>query len=76
MPEPRYIGHVGQCDTHDKRLYSSRQQARMAIRRHSGGGGMREYRCDLIAGHWHIGHLPPAVRHGRLTAAEVYGGGH
>ncbi|WKU07983.1 hypothetical protein [Micromonospora sp. HUAS LYJ1] len=75
MPEQRYVGHVGYCDAHGKRLYSDRKKARQQIRAHRHHGGMREYRCDLVAGHWHVGHLPPAVRTGRKTATEVYGGG-
>ncbi|WP_420123878.1 hypothetical protein [Nakamurella sp.] len=67
--------HIGYCDDHGKRLFSSRKQAKPEIRRLHNVAGMREYRCDLVAGHWHIGHLPPVVREGRKTATEVYGGG-
>ncbi|WP_431892708.1 hypothetical protein [Micromonospora haikouensis] len=72
---PSQPDHIGYCDNHGKRLFSSRKQAKREIRRLPGGAGMREYRCDLVEGHWHIGHLPPAVREGRKTATEVYGGG-
>lgn len=34
--------------------------------------GMREYRCTIHDGCWHIGHMPPPVRRGELTAAEWF----
>ncbi|MFI2577724.1 hypothetical protein ACH5AJ_36625 [Streptomyces rochei] len=71
MTEPR--GHIGVCSDHGKRLFSSRKQARQEIRRSHIGAAMREYRCTSVAGHWHIGQLPPAVMEGRLTARQVYG---
>ncbi|MFI6266131.1 hypothetical protein [Micromonospora sp. NPDC051006] len=67
-------GHIGYCDTHQKRLYSSRKQAKQQIRKFHANTGMREYRCDLVKGHWHIGHLPLAVVEGRKTARQIYGG--
>lgn len=69
----RHQLHSTVCTSHGKRLYGSRDTAKQAIRRqHS--KGMRAYRCELVAGYWHIGHLPPAVRDGRKTAAELYRG--
>lgn len=68
-PQP---DHIGYCATHSKRLFSSRRLAKQAIRQLRNNSGMREYRCELVAGHWHIGHTPPAVLEGRKTAAEVY----
>lgn len=65
---------TGYCDTHGKRLYSSRKLARKAIREHRNRRGMREYPCDVVRDHWHIGHVPLAVATGRKTAREVYGG--
>lgn len=72
MGEPRYVGHVGYCEQHGKRLYSSRKAAKTAIRQHQQPAGMREYRCDMVDGMWHCGHLPPAVMEGRRTARQVY----
>ncbi|MEU5668979.1 hypothetical protein ABZ749_01150 [Micromonospora sp. NPDC047753] len=66
-------GPIGYCDTHEKRLYSSRKQAKQTIRNHRDRGGMREYRCDLVDGFWHIGHLPLAAVEGRKTARQIYG---
>ena len=68
----RHQLHLSECAGHGKRLFSSRGIAKKAIRRQH-MNGMRAYPCELVAGCWHIGHLPPAVRLGRLTAAEVYG---
>jgi hypothetical protein len=68
---PSYIGY---CDQHGKRLYPNRKQAKQMLRKHRNRQGMREYPCDLVAGHFHIGHLPQVVREGRVTAPEIYGG--
>lgn len=65
--------HMGYCDGHGKRLYSSRKQAKKQIREHRQNQGMREYPCTLVVGHFHIGHLPKDVRKGRITASEIYG---
>lgn len=73
MTKPRTKGHFGHCDTHDKRIYTDRSSAREAIRRLQ-GGGMRAYRCDVVDGMWHIGHLAPEIRQGRTTADAYYGG--
>ncbi|MBM0275354.1 hypothetical protein [Micromonospora tarensis] len=64
--------YVGYCDEHGKRLYPSRKQARKKLREHRSDKGMREYPCDLVEGHWHLGHLPLAVVEGRKTARQVY----
>ncbi|MEU5945109.1 hypothetical protein ABZ793_06050 [Micromonospora sp. NPDC047465] len=68
---PSYIGY---CDQHGKRLYPSRKLARRQLRAHRDSQGMRAYPCPLVAGHWHIGHLPKDVREGRITAPEIYRG--
>jgi len=70
--KPSYLGHVGVCDTHGKRIFTDRRRARREIRVLA-DPGMREYRCDVLDGAWHIGHLPLAVVEGRKTAGEVYG---
>jgi hypothetical protein len=60
------------CSKHKKQLYASRNVAKAAIRSLR-DPGMREYQCDHSDhGHWHIGHLPAAVRMGQSTAAEHY----
>ncbi|MGC4769229.1 hypothetical protein ACLQ25_09640 [Micromonospora sp. DT44] len=69
MAEPGYVGY---CDTHQKRLFSTRKLAKRHLRTHRNNKGMREYRCDLVDGFWHIGHLPLATVAGRKTARQVY----
>lgn len=70
------VGHVGVCDPHGKRLYTSRGRAKKAIREFPGNrDGLHAYRCDAVDGMWHIGRLPPAVRYGLKTTDEVYGEG-
>lgn len=77
-PTPVYAGtgsplipHVGICHATGKLMLARRSDARRVIR-NMHDKGMREYRCRSCQC-WHTGHLPPIVRRGRLTAAEVYG---
>lgn len=59
------------CIRHRKLTYPHRRDARAAARRlHD--KGVREYECSLHSGCWHIGHMPPSVRRGEMTAAEFY----
>jgi len=58
------------CPTHSKRAWLTRKAADSAIRRIR--EPMREYPCDRVDGGWHIGHLPPDVRKGVITAPEIY----
>lgn len=37
-----------------------------------GDKGIRSYYCDECE-HWHVGHIPQAVRRGEYTAGEIYG---
>lgn len=60
----------GYCDKHRKRRYSSRKDAKRAIR-YFHQKGVREYRCTQYEG-WHVGHLPPATLYGEKTSREVY----
>jgi hypothetical protein len=61
--------HTAVCPAHRKRAYANRADARRAARI-SGGAGAREFRCNAIDGAWHWGHLPAAVRRGRMTIAD------
>lgn len=64
-------GYLGHCAAHGKQLYVSRKAARRTARRiHD--SGLREYPCDVVAGCWHIGHLPKRVVKGGITAPEIY----
>jgi len=66
-------GHIGYCDTHQKRIYPTRKRAKQHLRdHHPAEKGMREYRCAVVQGNWHVGHLPLAVVEGRKTARQVY----
>lgn len=60
------------CNVHGKKSYTSRDLAKQASREMH-DPGMREYRCDVEDGYWHIGHLPEPVRNGQVTADEHYG---
>lgn len=70
--QPRRLGRFGYCDTHQKGFYENKRQAKQAIREQC-EPGMRPYRCDVVDGLWHIGHLPWVVRRGQKTTREVYG---
>lgn len=63
---------IGFCDVHQKLLYTGRKPARKSAQC-NGRDGMRPYRCDAVDGMWHLGHLPPNVRKGKLTAGEAFG---
>jgi len=54
---------IGYCEAHGKQLYASRESAKSVIKQMR-EPGMRAYPCETHDGHWHIGHLPRAVRHG------------
>lgn len=58
------------CDTCGKRAFLSKHEARKARKGLPRHGGMSVYECG---GYFHIGHLPHAVRRGRVTRSEIYG---
>lgn len=58
------------CETHGKESWCSRKQAKRRIRDY-GSTGMREYRCDVVDGLWHIGRLPKDVIQGRVAEREA-----
>jgi hypothetical protein len=59
------------CRRHGKLTYVRRGDAKAAARRlHD--SGMREYECTAHPGCWHIGHTPPIVIRGEMTADEWY----
>jgi hypothetical protein len=68
---PNWVPHVAYCDWHEKKAFEKRA-AKAAIRQMH-GKGMREYPCEVMAGLWHVGHLPRVIRVGEMTVAEVFG---
>jgi len=62
-------GHIGSCPATGKRAYLTRRAAKRAIR--DLDSSMHPYPCDHC-GFWHMGHLPKAVRSGRLTRSDYY----
>jgi hypothetical protein len=61
------------CST-GKWAWSTRRGAKVAARvKHPDDPRLRAYRCDECS-HWHIGHIPPAVARGDMSAAQWYGG--
>lgn len=59
------------CTRHGKLTYSRRGDARSAARKlHD--PGIREYPCSNHPGCWHIGHMPPPVKRGEMTAAQWF----
>lgn len=60
---------IGRCEPCDKFIYLSRKTAKVAARKtpSTQGGGVRPYPCPVSAGHWHVGHVPGAVRRGDIT---------
>jgi hypothetical protein len=57
------LGHCGPCD---KVIHLTRKNARRAARKTPNGDRPRAYPCPHVKGHWHVGHLPEDVRHGRI----------
>lgn len=58
---------LGICDRCQKRIFADRRHAREAAKMTFGGEHRpRPYRCPHVDGHWHVGHLPDAVRHGEI----------
>jgi hypothetical protein len=35
---------------------------------------MREYECRADGRYWHVGHVAPVIKQGRMTASDIYGG--
>lgn len=52
---------LGWCETHRKVLFLTRKGARK-VRRN--GSELSAYRCDVVPGFWHLGHLPIHVKRG------------
>ena len=59
----------GHCQATGKIMLLDRASARKLARQHP--DHMHEYRCDAC-GHYHIGHLAPAVIRGILTRSDIY----
>lgn len=49
-----------------KVIHLTRKAARRAARETPAGGRCRAYPCPSNPEHWHIGHLPDAVRSGQI----------
>lgn len=60
------------CTTCGKRSFPTRHAARQARKTIPDRRGISVYECG-DSGRWHIGHLPFAVRRGRVTRGEIYG---
>lgn len=63
---------VGHCaPERGKVIYLSRKTAKVAARKTppGGGGALRPYPCPH-ADHWHVGHIPAAVRQGEITKEQ------
>lgn len=58
------------CDSTGKKMWSSRQQAKLVARRVNPGQHMSAYRCEGCD--WfHIGHMPQIVKAGDLDRGEL-----
>jgi hypothetical protein len=64
-----YIGYCAPCG---KAIHLSRKTARQVARQLTSGGRPRAYRCPETGEHWHVGHIPVAVRNGTIDRADWY----
>jgi hypothetical protein len=63
--------YEGTCYEHnDKRLYRSRKDARHAAKTNR-IKGLSSYKCDARPGYWHVGHLLPEIKAGKLSRDEM-----
>ena len=60
---------TGWCPDCRKVTYPSRKAAR-ARRKQMPHANLSVYPCEFMEGVYHLGHLPPALRQGRLTRDE------
>jgi hypothetical protein len=61
------------CPTHGKRSFWSKKMAKKAMANaHPDDSAMRAYRCDVIDGAWHYGHLPKIVRERGIVGATAF----
>ena len=60
------------CDC-SKRGFRSRGDARVALKRHyrRNTKGFSVYRCTLDTRYFHLGHLPTAVRKGKIGRDDI-----
>lgn len=58
------------CTTCGKRSYLTKHAARQARQLLPDRRGVSVYECG---GYYHIGHLPLAVRRGRMTRGQIFG---
>lgn len=63
----RQPGSIGSCEPCGKYTYLSRKAARRNARRVHPDDPMSAYPCPHNPQHWHVGHLPPAIKDGRRT---------
>lgn len=71
---PAKIVGIVFCETRGKRSYISRKEARRVARTIPPDGGPRlnPYRCDVMEGYWHLGHLPARVRRGNAGREDIW----
>lgn len=67
---PRHATH---CDHCQKASYVSRDHARQVAKAWR-NNDLRPYRCP-VSDYWHLGHLTRAVKRGKITRDQAYGGG-
>ncbi len=65
-------GYLGLCRWCGKRSFDTRKHVKKYARHRYPGGGLRAYRCRHDRRFWHVGHLAPAVKSGRLSRDAFY----
>jgi hypothetical protein len=69
----RSAAWVGACAICGKVVYLSRKVARQVVRKLPDRNPRpRAYRCPANPDHWHVGHIPHAMRQGAITREQWY----
>lgn len=64
---------LGTCPTTGKIKHPNRKSARAVRKKHPEWGAMNIYAC-ADCNHYHLGHMPPSVRRGKVDKRKWLGG--
>jgi hypothetical protein len=62
----------GWCEHCQKVAHFSKKGARLMAKQRSRGARQSQYRCPHNPNLWHNGHLPPAIKEGRISRHMIH----